>query len=180
MPRAHEAPVRVRPRELAQLLCVPLRVRGRGGRGGGREGRGDEDDGFAVRRAERARARGEVREEGDGAEGTRVDDERAVERGREEDVDAPVARLDVQVERAAGLDLVLHNRRGEQPHRQGEKGEDGRTTSTLMRPCCVAMYIRVRILSPGKGLRFSGCLDGTARSSVMCPWRVWKDALSSL
>ena len=58
--------------------------------------------------------------------------------------------------------------------------ENRRTMSTLIRPCRVATYIRVRSLSPGKGLMFPESVDGMARSRVMCPWRVWKDALSSL
>ena len=41
------------------------------------------------------RARGEVREELDAAERARVHYKRAVERRGQEDVDAPVARLDV-------------------------------------------------------------------------------------
>ena len=68
---------------------------------------GDEHDGLAVRAADGARARGEVWEELDAAEGARVHDEWAVERRGQQDVDAPVARFDVQVERAARMDLVL-------------------------------------------------------------------------
>ena len=68
---------------------------------------GDEHHGLAVCAADGARARGEVREELDAAERARVHDERAVERRGQEDVDAPMARLDVQIERATRVDLVL-------------------------------------------------------------------------
>ena len=97
MSTPHETPVRVRARELPRLLRVDSRC--------GLEGH--EDDGLSVRRADRAHARGQVREEVHRAVRAAPHDEWAGERRREEEVNAPVVRLNVQVEQSAGLDFVL-------------------------------------------------------------------------
>ena len=97
MPTPHQAPVRVPARELPRLLCLDSRC--------GLEGH--EDDGLSVRRADRAHARGQVREEVHCTVRAAPHDEWAGERRRQEEVDAPVVRLDVQVEQSTWLDFVL-------------------------------------------------------------------------